>query len=38
MTLELADPIESAVQAGLRYVGDDAPGISRTSAETGYEI
>jgi len=36
MTLELADPVESAALAGLRYVSDAGPGISRKRAGTGF--
>ena len=31
-----ADPIEVALQAGLRYVSDDRPGITRRRAGTGF--
>jgi DNA topoisomerase-1 len=31
-----SDPTEAAATAGLRYVGDDSPGISRVKAGTGF--
>src|ERR1051326_1357897 len=36
MTLELADPVESALEAGLHYVSDDSPGIRRKRAGGGF--
>jgi DNA topoisomerase I len=36
MTLESADPIESAHEAGLHYVTDDQPGIQRKRAGSGF--
>src|SRR5690349_19449031 len=35
MTLQL-DPVESAAEAGLHYVGDDQPGIRRKRAGAGF--
>ena len=36
MTLETADPIESAREAGLHYVTDERPGIQRKRAGSGF--
>src|SRR5438270_9501442 len=36
MSLEVADPIESATEAGLHYVTDEAPGIRRKPAGAGF--
>jgi DNA topoisomerase-1 len=36
VTLEAADPIESAAEAGLHYVTDEAPGIQRRRAGKGF--
>ena len=36
MTLETANPIESAAEAGLHYVSDDAPGIRRKRSGSGF--
>ena len=33
MTLDVADPTESAAEAGLHYVTDDQPGITRVIEE-----
>lgn len=38
MTLESADPVESAAAAGLRYVNDEDPGIRRKRAGTGFSF
>jgi DNA topoisomerase I len=36
MTLEAADPVESALEAGLHYVTDESPGIQRRHAGQGF--
>src|SRR6266536_5251550 len=36
MTLESAQPNESAIEAGLRYINDDSPGIRRVRAGGGF--
>jgi DNA topoisomerase I len=36
VTLEPADPMESAAEAGLRYVDDNRPGIRRKRAGSGF--
>ena len=38
MTLETADPLESAAVAGLRYVNDEGPGIRRKRAGQGLQL
>jgi DNA topoisomerase-1 len=34
--VSFADPQQAAVAAGLRYIGDDVPGITRARAGTGF--
>src|SRR5689334_18105614 len=36
MTLDPADPVESAQEAGLHYVSDESPGIQRRHAGKGF--
>jgi DNA topoisomerase-1 len=36
MTLEAADPVESALEAGLHYVTDESPGIQRRHAGKAF--